>query len=356
MAETPLTASEADALSGVTDSDLDFTYLTIGESPYYTGAYRCWARLVRVVKAVNAFRVYKDGDLTFGVRPGRYTNGDAEVAYSGATGQGLTNNATNYVYLTASGTLTVNTTGFPAPDAAPHVPLATIVTAGGEYGRDDLTDYRGRALFQVVRAPAAVRPAVRAAGAVYFTGRPADDEVLTINGRKYETDDDGDFPQASGDVQCDLSGNATVDEDITDIAAAINGDGSADVTAVADIANDVLWLYAAEAGASGNAITLATDLTNTIAGNSTLADGADAAVAQVLALRHTLTAAEAAVGLLRFDTGLSSIDGLQVMIGQGNVLGDDVTVAAAGGVITLGDSVAQWNAGEVLHVLAVGTL
>ncbi len=356
MAETPLTAAQADALSGVADSDLDFTYLMIGESPYYTGAYRCWEKLVRIAKAVNALRVHKDGDLTFGARAGRYMNGRAEVAYAGAAAEGLTNNATNYIYLTASGALTVNTTGFPDADATPHVPLASIVTAAGVYDHDDITDYRGRALFQVVRAPAAVRPALKAVGAVYFTGRPGDDELLTINGRKYEIDDDGDFPQASGDVQCDLSGNSTLDEDITDIAAAINGDGSADVTAVADTANDVLFLQAKTAGAAGNSITLVTALTDTVVSDATFADGADAAVAQVVGIRHTITAGEVTYPFLRFDTGLTSIESVQVMLEDSNVSADGVDVAVSGGVITLGDTAAQWTAGEALDILAIGTL
>ena len=148
MAETPLTTSEADALSGAADGDLDFTYLTIGESPYYTAAYRCWEKLVRVVKAANALRAYKDGELTFGVRAGRYADGQTVRDYAGATGQSLTNNDTNYVYLTADGTLTVNTTGFPNAATTPHVPLATIETSGGGYDHSDITDYRGRALFQ----------------------------------------------------------------------------------------------------------------------------------------------------------------------------------------------------------------
>ncbi len=152
MSETPLTTAEADALSGVTDGDLDFTYLTIGESPYYTSAYRCWEKLVRVVKAINALRVYQDGDLTFGVRPGRYTDGQAARDYAGACGQALTNNDTNYIYLTAEGTLTVNTSGFPDAGSTPHLPLATIETAGGSYGREDITDYRGRAMLHAVTA------------------------------------------------------------------------------------------------------------------------------------------------------------------------------------------------------------
>jgi hypothetical protein len=46
------------------------------------------------------------------------------VSYAGTATQAVTASATNYVYLTDSGTLTVNTTGFPA--ATFHVRLATV--------------------------------------------------------------------------------------------------------------------------------------------------------------------------------------------------------------------------------------
>jgi len=149
MSETPLTASAANGLSGTTDSETDFVYPTIGESPYYTTMFRSLARLLTLTRGPgNALRVYKDGDLTFGVRAGRFMDGATARDYAGAAAQALTNNATNYIYLTAAGTLSVNTSGFPPAGTTPHVPLAAIVTSGGTYDHDDTTDYRGRAVFQ----------------------------------------------------------------------------------------------------------------------------------------------------------------------------------------------------------------
>jgi len=86
------------------------------------------------------------------VRAGEYFTGDAAVDYAGATAQALTNNATNYIHLTAGGTLTVNTTGFPVPSLTPHIPLATIVTSAGQYTHSDITDHRSGALFHVLGA------------------------------------------------------------------------------------------------------------------------------------------------------------------------------------------------------------
>jgi len=156
--------ADLDALSGTADAEQDVLFIPIGESPYYNSFYKMLHRLLMVARRAGDLRVYKDGDLTFGVRAGRYLNGDTPVDYAGATGQGLTDNATNYIYLTADGTLTVNTTGFPVPSVTPHIPLATIVTASGTYdGRadsdgGDVTDYRGRA-FISVRGSAAGNPA-----------------------------------------------------------------------------------------------------------------------------------------------------------------------------------------------------
>ena len=156
MSETQLTDAEALALAGTTDGETDFTYHTVGQSTYYLDGFRQRHRLLAILKAVNALRVYKDGDLTFGVRAGQVMNGQTAVDYAGASAQALTNNATNYLYLTPAGTLTVNTTGFPTPSTTPHLPLATIVTAAGAYDVDDITDYRTRAIFA---APSAMTAA-----------------------------------------------------------------------------------------------------------------------------------------------------------------------------------------------------
>jgi len=162
MAETALTDAAANALSGATDNDTDITYPTIGESPYHTTLYRLLHRVLTIAKSVNALRVYKDGDLTFGVRAGDASGGSVAYAYAGATGQSLTDDTTNYIYLVINGAnlqLTVNTTGLPDPATTAHLPLATIDTGAasaggvsGTYDAVDITDFRGQAIFRVVGA------------------------------------------------------------------------------------------------------------------------------------------------------------------------------------------------------------
>ncbi len=154
MTEQYPTDAELNALSGTTDPEQDVPYPTIGESPYYTSFYKMLYRLLDVVRRAGDLRVYKEGDLTYGVRAGEFVNGDTPVSYEGSNENALTNNASNYIYLTYDGTLTVNTTGFPDPSDVPHVPLASIETSEGQYGLDDVTDYRARAIFALLRGSA----------------------------------------------------------------------------------------------------------------------------------------------------------------------------------------------------------
>jgi len=151
MAEQYPSDSDLNALSGTTGAS-GLPHMTTGEAPHYTWWHKLNDWLDRIVAATGgALRLYKDGDLTFGVRPGRFLNGASAVNYSGATGQALTDDDTNYVYLTAAGALTVNVTGFPSALTTPHLPLAAVAVGSeseagvsGEYNVEDITDYRGR--------------------------------------------------------------------------------------------------------------------------------------------------------------------------------------------------------------------
>lgn len=143
---------ELNALSGVTESEQEVPFLTIGESPYHTSFYRMMHRLLTVAKRAGDLRVYKDGPLTFGLRAGKFAHDTTVRSAPAGEGNALTDNAVNYIYLLADATLVVNTTGFPDATNIPHVPLAVISTSGGEYRPEDITDFRGGALFQTLRA------------------------------------------------------------------------------------------------------------------------------------------------------------------------------------------------------------
>lgn len=156
MSELYPSDAALNALSGTSDGEQEVPYVPIGQAPYYTSFYRMQQRLLNVARRAGDFRVYKDGDLTFGVRPGRFSDGGAAAAFAGASARALTNNAVNSIYLTAGGQVTVCTTGFPSPSATPHLRLATIATGsfsangvGGAYDFEDIVDVRGEALYRV---------------------------------------------------------------------------------------------------------------------------------------------------------------------------------------------------------------
>jgi hypothetical protein len=154
MAEKALTTAEAEALWGTT-GDSGYEHGDPDEDWTHKGA-RQERRLLDMARLSDSLRVFKDdgGALTFGVRAGRFRCRGAEVSVEEATNQSLADDATNYVYLTAAGALTVNTTGFLA---AAHVPLATIATGtasgagqSGGYAYTDITDRRGSAALAAV--------------------------------------------------------------------------------------------------------------------------------------------------------------------------------------------------------------
>lgn len=160
MAETALSTAVADALSGTTDSDTDAVYPTIGESSYYTTVYRMLNRILLIEKVINELRVFKDGDLTYGIRAGRGSHGTNEYTVSAVAAQALTNDTTNYIWLyVLSGNLisNINTSAFPDPAVTPYIPLATIATGSasiasvsGKYDQVDIVDYRGRAIYELI--------------------------------------------------------------------------------------------------------------------------------------------------------------------------------------------------------------
>lgn len=153
MAELYPSDAELNALSGTSDAEQEVHFVTTGEAPYYTSFYKFVHRLLLMARRAGDLRVYKDGDLTFGVRAGKVQVGPTALDYAGCTGQSLTNNQTNYVFLTAAdlaagNTVTINTTGFPS-DGTTFIPLATIATSAGDYVITDITDCRGRGLLNL---------------------------------------------------------------------------------------------------------------------------------------------------------------------------------------------------------------
>jgi len=215
MAETDLTAAEANALHGTTDSDTDFTYHSPGEAEYFTEGQRQRQRLLTLVKALgNRFRVYKDGANTYGVRAGKVENGDSTLSYAGSTGNSLTDNQTNYIWLeVVSSALTLNssTSDFPDPSGTPHIPLATIEIASGTYAYTDITDYRQLACFSL-------NSAATAANLNTLVGGSTADSLHTHDAAGLVSGLQDRIPQISFSGTDDGDGTGTMDIQVQDAA------------------------------------------------------------------------------------------------------------------------------------------
>ena len=142
--------AQLNQLSGSSDPQQEVLYIPTGQSPYHTSFYKMLYRLLDVGRRGGDLRVYKDGDLTFGVRAGMFMDGPTVRSFAGASAQALANNATSWIYLSSAGVLTVSTAGLPDPLTTPHVPLASIAVSAGQYLHEDITDLRGRVLYAPV--------------------------------------------------------------------------------------------------------------------------------------------------------------------------------------------------------------
>jgi len=246
MAETYPDDADLNALSGTSEAIQEVYYPAIAEKPHYLAMYKTLSRLLSVALRAGDLRVYKDGDLTFGVRAGRFNDGDTARSYAGSTENALTDDATNYIYLAADGTLTVNTTGYPDPSATPHVPLATIETADGAFDLADITDHRGRAFLAVLEGPSPTARAVADpgdAGAI-----PVDAcgvcPIVTDGGAETRTLDD---PTFAGQVLT-LAMKTDGGDAVITADSAVNQAGNNTITM--DDPGDTVFLVGVEIGAA----------------------------------------------------------------------------------------------------------
>jgi hypothetical protein len=137
------------ALAGTRDTKTGLHYIPTDTSPSDTPTLeeqfnRDKHRLALLLAVESEGQVFQENysGLTIGVCPLNYVLGGAQKSYAGATGQAVTNNATNYVYLNSSNALTMSTVSFPA-DITTFVPLAIVVAASGVI--TSVTDARGYA-------------------------------------------------------------------------------------------------------------------------------------------------------------------------------------------------------------------
>lgn len=137
--DATLLALSEDTLTGV-------EYIPTGRSPYYLEFRKMLYRLLRAAERANDLRVYRDGELSIGVRPGRALVTGGVVDFEGATELAVEPGATSDVWLDGDGVVQIDTAGLPA-ERSTFVPLARVVAGGSAI--ESVTDLRGEAFLSI---------------------------------------------------------------------------------------------------------------------------------------------------------------------------------------------------------------
>jgi len=134
--------SDNELLNMQSDIETGVEYIPTGTAPYYLHFRKLLYRLLLAAQRANDLRVYDEGGLDVGVKPGKFWLGTVLVNYAGSSGNTLADDKANiYIYLNSSGTLITNEySGFPDMAITPHIRLAQICTSGGDI--DSITDCR----------------------------------------------------------------------------------------------------------------------------------------------------------------------------------------------------------------------
>lgn len=126
--------SDSELLNIVSDEQTGVEYIPTGTAPYYLHFRRLLYRLLLSCRRANDLRVYREGGLEVGVKPGRFWVHGELVEYSGSAGNVLADDTESiYLYLDSGGNLVKDEyTGFPDMSTAAHIRLAVVTTSGGE--------------------------------------------------------------------------------------------------------------------------------------------------------------------------------------------------------------------------------
>jgi len=134
--------SDNELLNIMAESETGVEYIPTGTAPYYLEFRKLLYRLLLAARRANDLRVYDEGGLDVGVKPGKFWMGTQLVSYGGSSGNTLADDKANiYIYLDSSGNLVTNQySSFPNMATTPHIRLAVVSTSGGDI--DSITDYR----------------------------------------------------------------------------------------------------------------------------------------------------------------------------------------------------------------------
>lgn len=141
---------DATLLSLTADAATGAEYIATGTSPYVLEFRKLIQRMLVAVQRSNDLRVYQDGDLTFGVRPGRCLIGETAVDFAGQEEIAATVDTTTYVWLDGTGTIQVSTSSLPN-DRTTFIPLAQVQSDAQSI--QTIVDLRGEVFLQVGSLP-----------------------------------------------------------------------------------------------------------------------------------------------------------------------------------------------------------
>ncbi|MCF7954413.1 MAG: hypothetical protein K9M75_01290 [Phycisphaerae bacterium] len=115
----------------LSESETGVEYIATGTAPYFLQFRKLLYRLLLSTRRANDFRVYDEGGLTYGIKPGRFWNGHQVVEYAGSSGNVLADDSLFYIYLDSTGAIQFKESDFWHEPFEPEVWLAEVTTAGG---------------------------------------------------------------------------------------------------------------------------------------------------------------------------------------------------------------------------------
>lgn len=230
-----------------------------------------------VVRINSTYYSWTSGSVDSGAPAGTSAN-PWLVAMGASTAEAMANlydaiGATGSPGVTYSTALTAHTTV--TPFGLTETTVAVVPTNGttvsmtfSETGAN--TSWLSTSAFQflihdAIRMSASYNPAVEATGTVTFTGLPAVDETVTINGQVYVFK-----AAAAGALEVTIGADAN--ETGANFAAKVNSNS---IVVTGANVGGVVTLTAISAGAAGNTITLAEAAANTTVSGATLTGGED---------------------------------------------------------------------------------
>jgi hypothetical protein len=134
MAEVYPTDSEL--MDMISEAETGVEFIPTGTAPYFIHFRKLLHRLLLATKRANDLRVYDEGGLTFGVKPGKFWYDKTLHDFAGVSGVDLASNqASIFIYMDWRGDLVTDEyVSFPDMEAEVHIRLAIISTSG-----DDIT-------------------------------------------------------------------------------------------------------------------------------------------------------------------------------------------------------------------------